>query len=102
MVILAEYIVFDPVVVQLDLTPCPISGRPVLETFDLSVFGHGLARRRSAVHVMRPEFIIVYVPRFGRRSLIVKRKKPVQIQTLVPEAAVKRFDERIVRGFSAS
>lgn len=50
---------------------------------------------------MRPKLIVVHAPSFDLRARIVKKKKPVQIDALIPRAAVERFDERIVCGFSA-
>ena len=49
---------------------------------------------------MRPEFVEIHLPTFNLVTSIVQRQEPVHVQILIPQAAVKRLDQDMIRGFA--
>src|SRR3974377_1503058 len=82
-------------------SPCqPPRGLGRLESDLTCLLEESLVLRGGPVFqaAMRPLLVVVAAPSFDLFLSILQAQKPVLVQTLLPKAAVKGFDEGIVRG----
>jgi hypothetical protein len=66
------------------------------------MFFDDLVRGQTAQRAVRSEAVVIVLERLDLFLRVVERKEPVDVQTLVPKAAVERLDERVVSRFSGS
>jgi hypothetical protein len=59
-----------------------------------------LVRRQVAERAVRAVLTVIDAPRFDLGPRIVDGGELMHVQALIAEAAVKRFDERVIYGFA--
>lgn len=62
--------------------------------------GGELGRRDIADRGVRPEMSVIDPPVLDLLPWVVERQEPVRVEALIPEAAIERFDERVVGRFA--
>lgn len=55
-----------------------------------------LSRRQIAQGRVRTKVVVLSAPRFDLLPSVLERQEPMGVETLVPERAVERLDERVV------